>query len=140
MSRPSGRKKGQALAELALSMPLLMGVMVLVIEGTLLLSAQHSLTEAVHQVTRGACHQKLSKEQIRERVAAMCGNDPVIDAEAVQVEVAQGFDSNGASNMTVTARIPVKPVVFSRVGSFDLTASATYRIPKTQTPVTPPRP
>lgn len=122
------RRRGQAMAELALSMPLLLGVLVLIIEGTLVVSAHQTLMDAVHQATRVASREKLTDRQVQERIAVICSNDPLVDPEALAVRVDYGIDSNGSENIRVLAELPVRPVAFTHIGSFHLSADATYRV------------
>ena len=139
MTRSPRSRRGQALAELALALPLLLGVLVLTVEGTLMISSQHSLIDAVHQVARSATQTRMTPEQIESRLEAILANDPSVDTTAIRVDVSYGIDSSGSDNIQITATLPVRPMGFTEAGSFDISASATYRIPKKPTggPVNP---
>ncbi len=127
------RRRGQALAELALSLPLLIGVMTLVIEGTLVVSARQTLTDAVHQVTRFAAGERPEAEEVRTRLMDMLAGTRALDPGELRVQVRYGIDSQGGENLTVSAEIPVRPFAFTRIGTFRLQADSTYRLPKRTT-------
>jgi Flp pilus assembly protein TadG len=127
--RPRSRfRRGQALVELVLAMPVLVGVLALIVEGTLTVSASHSLQDAVHQATRVASREKVTDKGIRNRIAAIVANDPLAAPEDLSIKVKYGIDSNGAKNIRVRAKLPVRPIAFTNLGTFHLSAEATYRV------------
>lgn len=109
-------------------MPVLLGVVALIVEGTLTVSASHSLMDAVHQATRVAASEESSRKDIRDRIATIVANDPMVDPENLDVEVDYGIDSNGSRNIRVKAKLPVRPIAFTDLGSFHLESEATYRV------------
>lgn len=121
-------KRGQALVELVLAMPVLLGVVAIIVEGTLTVSASHSLMDAVHQATRVAAREKVTDKDIRDRIASIVANDPMVDPEKLEVKVEYGIDSNGSTNIRVRAKLPVRPIAFTTLGTFHLDAEATYRV------------
>lgn len=130
LARRRRAREGQALAELALSLPILLGVFVLVIEGTLMISAKHRLMDAVHQAARAASNTRMSDAEIARRIETLVMNDPLIEPDRCRTTVQYGIDSNGGDNIRVTVTLPVDPVTFSSLGSFTLQSTATYRVPR----------
>lgn len=132
LAPPRGRRhrRGQALAELALALPILIGVLTLTIEGSLLISAQQTLVDATHQAARAAAEGGEGDELIRKRIVALLVTSSGVDLEQLRVQVERGLDSNGADFVRLKTSVPVRPLGFTNYGSFQLESAATYRVPR----------
>lgn len=124
------RRAGQSFAELVLTLPLLLGVIALILEGTLVMSSSQTLSEAVHQAARVAARDGLDSAAIRARIEVVLEDEPLVDAGALRVRVTKDLDASGGDLLRVAAALPVRPLLFTNTASFELTADATYRVPR----------
>ena len=116
------------MVEMALSLPLLLAVLAGIIEFSLLISHASRLQEAVNQATRTLAENETDDLfTAKQRVLAYLKGDRILNAEDVDVDVEESVDINGASTITVTARMRLRPFAFEQFGTFKCTASATYR-------------
>lgn len=127
---PARRRRGQALVELALSLPLLVSVLLLIIEGTLAFSGSQTLTDAVHQAARVGARESLDDKEIRHRIEVILSREPLVDLDGLQLQIRRNLDTNGGEKLRVVAHLPLRPFVFTRATNFELSAGATYRVPR----------
>ena len=121
------RRAGQAMAELALSLPLLLGVLFIIIETTFAISSAATLHDAVHYGARILAQKDLTHEQTKAKVRDFLRNDRFIEIEKVKIRIREGTDFNGKDNVTVEAFLPVRPVTFTSMTEFNLRAKAVFR-------------
>lgn len=127
LRRRSCARRGQAMVEFALSMPLLVLVLSGVIEMSLLISHASSLQEAVNQAARSAAAERCDIDIIRGRVASLLKNDRLLEPDDLKVDVEESVDMNGSPNITVQATLRLHPFAFKTMGSFSVSSSATFR-------------
>lgn len=134
---PARRRRGQALVELALCLPLLISVLLLIIEGTLAFSGSQTLTDAVHQATRVAARESLEDNEIRHRIEVILAREPLVNLDGLDLKIHRNLDTNGGEKLRVVARLPLRPFLFTRATNFELSAGATYRVPRPDTDINP---
>ena len=124
---PRRLRRGQAMVELALSLPLLLGVLAAVIELSILISHAQALQEAVNQAARGAAESETTIEVIKLRVASFLEGDKLLEQDDLTIDVEESVDFNGSPTITITAHMTMRPFAFANLGSFKASATATYR-------------
>ena len=121
------RSKGQAMVELALSLPLLLAVLAAIIELSMLISHASTLQEAVNQACRFGAENKCTIEDVKARVEKYLENDKLLQKEDLDVDVEESVDFNGSPTLTIHATLKMRPFSFTHFGTFTATSSATYR-------------
>jgi len=122
------KRRGQAMVEMALSLPLLLAVLAGIIEMSMLLSHASRLQEAVNQATRALAENETEDLfTAKQRVQAHLAGDKLLTGEEIDIDVEESVDINGASTITVSAHMRLRPFAFEHFGTFKCTASATYR-------------
>ena len=121
------KRKGQAMVELALSLPLLLAVLAGVIELSVLISHASSLQAAVDLSTKSAAAKKCTIMDVKDRILSILSNDRLLETEDISVEVEESIDFNGSPTITVAAKLKVSPFAFTNFGTFSLSSTATYR-------------
>lgn len=121
------KRKGQAMVELALSLPLLLAVLAGVVELSVLISHASSLQAAVDLSCKSAAEKKCTIDDVHDRIMSILENDRLLKLENVDIEVEESIDFNGSPTLTVTAQLKVSPFAFTNFGTFSLSSTATYR-------------
>ena len=121
------KSKGQAMVELALSLPLLLAVLAAIIELSMLISHASTLQESVNQACRYAAENKCSIADVKERVSEYLKNDKLLQKEDLEVDVEESVDFNGSPTITINATLIMRPFSFTHFGTFKATSAATYR-------------
>lgn len=121
------KRRGQAMVELALSLPLLLAVLAGVIELSVLISHASSLQVAVDLSARSAAAKKCTIENVKKRITDILANDRLLNPKDLDIEVEESIDFNGSPTLTVTAWLKVSPFAFTNMGTFSLHSTATYR-------------
>ena len=121
------RNKGQAMVELALSLPLLLAVLAVIIEISMLISHASALQEAVNQAGRYAAENRCTISEVKKRVASFLESDGLLKEKDLSVDVEESVDSQGASMINLYAKLKLHPFAFENLGTFTVTAAATYR-------------
>lgn len=121
-------RRGQAMAELALSLPFLLLVLFIIFEVTFAISTAANLDDAVHYAARVQAESHGSFDDVEDRVREYLRSDRLIDQKLLKVVVDEGTDFNGKRYVTVSARLPLRPVTFSNMSEFTLRARAVYRM------------
>ena len=121
------KSKGQAMVELALSLPLLLAVLAAIIELSMLISHASTLQESVNQACRFAAENKCSISDVKKRVAEYLKNDKLLQKEDLEVDVEESVDFNGSPTITIHATLIMRPFSFTNFGTFKASSAATYR-------------
>lgn len=127
--RPASSRRGHALIELALSLPLLLSVILVTIQGTMLFASHQTLVDHVHQVAESAANEGWDASKSRDTLRHLLDRDSLVDSEDVDIEIDRGLDSNGSDNLKMQATLRIRPLGFLPSGPFEIKAQAIYRIP-----------
>ena len=121
------RRRGQAMVEMALCLPLLILVLAVTIELSMLISHASTLQEAVNQAARSMAESRCEPETAKARIRSFLASDRLLASEELDVDIEEGVDFNGSPTITIRAGLRLRPFAFSGFGSFRLSAGATYR-------------